>query len=1324
MKRLFLFVGLTLMLAYAANAQLYRYLGMQEGLSSRRVLSIEKDLTGYMWFLTHEGIDRYNGKEYVHYPLIEGEREVRQFPNLNNLQLDSKGGIWVLGKNGYFFKYNVNQDKYDMVLDFSEAVQSKKRLPLTMTRIDQNDNLWLCTKTAQYLYRIPTGEFVQLESPIKEEITYMAQADSTHYFLGTNHNVCLATLEGNRLTVSTDSLLENFHIIHHLYYHRPTHSLVIGTLMDGFYLYDTRENTLEALGSMKDVNINSIAPAYQSETEVLIATDGNGIYKLNLIDKSLQPFLADNSHYSNKLNGVIIKDIYIDEEGKIWMAVFPMGVTIYSNKYPKYEWLRHSPDNPHSLVSDQVTYLMEDSDGDLWVATSDGVGCYNNRTKQWTSMLSSRQQNEHDQNHVFISLCESTPGTILVGGYMSGMYRINKKDMIPHYFTPQAEGYTHIRPDKYIRSIYRDEEGNVWAGGYYNFKRIDPVTGDMEHYNTEYPITYITAKNENELWIGTINGLYEFNKQQKKIVPMNLSSDIGNVNSIYQDSNQITYIGTHGNGLWVYNNQTESLENYVQTNSALICNNIFCILPSNNPDELMISTENELVCFNTKERIFLNWTQEQGLLAAKFNTAAGVHTRKGVLAFGSGDGLVIIRDSIYLPRVFENKLVFTDFSLQYQKMLPGEKGSPLKEPIDRTREITLTHDQNIFALNVSSINYDCPSRILYSWKLEGFYNEWTRPGEAHLIRYTNIGPGTYTLKVRAILLDDGHILEERDLKIIIKPPFSQTVWAMLIYISLAVLIVFAVMRFLWMRKDSNISKEKILFFINTAHDIRTPLTLIKAPLSEISRKENLTEQGKANLDMAIRSTDKLSELATKLIEFQKEELYSSAIRVTRCEINAYLRDFLEQFGRYAKQKNISFLFEENPEPLEVWIDKNKIDSIVHNLVSNALKYTPEGGEVTVRVRSNRVHWFLQIADTGIGISGSDQKKMFKHLFRGDNAVNMKITGSGIGMLHTYKLVKRHRGRITVTSKENEGTTFYLRFPIDDKHYKRSAGHPEAVFTGATPVEVSIPTTTDKDTTSPETAPVILLVEDNTDLRNFLKQSLSGSYRMMEAGDGQEALDLIAKRQPDLVLSDIMMPVMRGDDMCRVLKSDMKTSHIPVILLTALNDRDSIIHGLETKADNYLVKPFDIDILKASIASVLANKELVRQRFSKLDYRTEDIKAEVPGLDLDHEFITKVTDIVKKNLANDFNVDSLCASLNMSRSSFYNKIKALTNQSPSDFVRQIRMNEAGILLKSRKYTVAEVSDMLGYGDPKYFTDIFKKHYGMTPSAYMKQETERK
>ena len=1318
MRKIAITIVILFLGAISASAQLYRYLDTKQGLSSRRVIAVEKDQQGYMWFLTQEGVDRYNGKQFTNYILSDGNRPVLHFPNLSQLHIDNQDDIWVTGKNGFIFKYNPMLDKYDLVMNFADSLNTKRRLPLTHTSIDRQNNLWLCTRNAQYIYRTETKQVVKLETPIQEEVFYIEQAKGNRYFFGTRENVYVAMLKEDRLVLEPEHTISNIHRVQHIHYHVPTDRLLIGTMADGFYVYDSQTKEMYNIGNLKDVTMNDAVAAHPSSEEVLIATDGNGVYKLNMNTLELHPFLSTTQE-SGKMNGDIIKDIYLDEEDRVWMTVFPISVTVYSDKYPKFEWLHQTNNDSQSLVSNQVTHVIEDSEGDIWVATNNGIGCYHTRTKKWTTLLTSQDQNRQDQNYVYISLCESAPGTILVGGYMSGMYRINKKDMRPHYFSPQEEGYTDIRPDKYIRSIYRDRQGTVWAGGYYNFKSMNFATGEIDHYQTEYPISVITSKSDEELWVGTVNGIYKFNKRLKKFEQEPLLTDMGAVNSIFQANNELTYIGTHGSGLSIYNNRTGELKSYDTNNSALLSNNIFCILPSTSEDELIISTDNALVCFNTREGRFQNWTKEQGMLSDNFNTSAGVKTRKGEILFGCEDGLIFIKDSIKLPRNFKSKLVFSDFNVRYQQMLPGIEDSPLNAPIDQTEEITLTHDQNIFSLDVSSINYDRPSRILYSWKLEGFYDEWTTPSQRHLIRYTNLAPGKYTLKVRAVLLDDGRTLEERSLRIHVKPPFSQTIWAYTIYVLIGLLSIFLILRYLWLRKDSLLSREKIQFFINTAHDIRTPLTLIKGPLSEISRTEKLTEKGQENLHYAIRSTDSLAELANKLIDFQKEERYTSTINVAPCDLNLYLANFTEMFRPYSQKKGILLTFEGTNEPVEGWIDANKMDSILHNLLSNAMKYTPEGGQVRVTLQNNITHWTVDISDTGIGISASDQKKMFKQLFRGQNAINQRITGTGIGMLQTYRLVKRHLGKITVKSVENQGTTFHLRFPADHRKYIHRTG---VAIERPSMEPVVIPAGSTCYMKSPQTAASLLIVEDNPDLRHFLHQSLSDTYRITETSNGQEAMEEIAKQQPDLIISDIMMPVMRGDELCQALKSNVETCHIPVILLTALGDRESILHGLDIKADSYVVKPFDIDILKANIASILANKEFIRRRFSQLDYRTEDLPKEiqeVPGLTLDQEFLIKATETVKKNLDKEFNVDDLCMEIGMSRSSLYHKIKALTDHSPSDFIRQIRMQEAASLLQSKKYTVAEVSDMMGYSDPKYFTDIFKKLYGMTPSAYMKQ-----
>ncbi|MCD8252032.1 MAG: hybrid sensor histidine kinase/response regulator, partial [Phocaeicola dorei] len=564
MRRILLLICLFVILVTPAVAQLYQYLDTQNGLSSRRVLSIRKDKKGYMWFLTHEGIDRYNGKQYTHYSLTANGKLLNFFPNLNTLQIDTAGVVWEIGKTGHLFKYNSLQDKFELVCDFASKDKSNSGLPLTASFLDSKDNnILLCTKNKQYLFDIDTHELIQLESPIKEEITYIAKSTNNQYFLASSHKIYCARLNHGRLEVIKHPELDNFHIVNYIYFHPETQMLVIGTLLDGIYLYNIHSRQLiDVHNGLQDINVNSIIASKENENEVLIATNGAGVYKLNLGTYELTNFLNADHNHSNKMNGNIINDIYIDDDQKLWMAVYPIGITVYSEKYPGYQWIQHSYDNPNSLIDNQVNYILEDSEGDIWYATNNGVCCYSPSTKQWTNLLSTYQHDTPNQNHVFISICESRPGVILVGGYMSGMYKIDKKNMTTQYFIPQTLNDDTVKPDKYIRCIYKDWDNLIWAGGYYNLKSYDLDTKEMHCYNMDFPITYITNKDAHNLWIGTINGLYQFNKVNQELKAVNLDSELGCINTIYQSKKNITFIGTHGSGMWIYNNYTEKVTNY------------------------------------------------------------------------------------------------------------------------------------------------------------------------------------------------------------------------------------------------------------------------------------------------------------------------------------------------------------------------------------------------------------------------------------------------------------------------------------------------------------------------------------------------------------------------------------------------------------------------------------------------------------------------------------------------------------------------------------------------------------------------------------------
>ena len=1299
------------------TAQTYKYIGIEDGLSNRRIFNIQKDAQGYMWFLTNEGMDRYNGKDIKHYKLNK-EGTILDAPiRLGWLYTEPHIGIWVVGKQGRVFQYEADRDDFKMVYklpDTSEAI--------SCGYLDRNDNIWICRKDTVLLYNIKDAHIVRFPNVLHSSITAIEQVDEHHFFIATETGVRYVKLENGILETMPVETLDYFHAqVSELYFHRQLKRLFIGSFERGVFVYDM--NTQEIIrpdADLSDVNIARISPL--NETELLIATEGMGVYKVNVNTCELEDYIIANYQSYNEMNGNNINDVFVDEEKRIWLANYPTGITVIDNRYENYHWMKHAMGNAQSLINDQVQAVIEDHEGDLWFGTSNGISLYNSKTGQWHSFLSSFNHQLKDKNHIFITLCEVAPGIIWAGGYTSGIYKINKETLSVEYFSPYLLSHVNMRPDKYIRDIVKDSRGHIWSGGYYNLKCFDLETNSARLYPGLNSITSIVEKDKDNMWIGTAAGLYLLNRNTGEYQYIEMEIGITYINTLYQADNGLLYIGTNGMGVFIYNPQDKTFEHYFSDNSALVSNRIFTILPEVD-GRIMMSTENGITCFHTKEKIFRNWTRGEGLLPAYFNAAAGTVRKNKNFVFGSTDGAIELPMNVKFPDYKFSRLVFSDFHLSYQPVYPGVKDSPLQKSIDETDVLELAYDENTFSFEVSTINYDSPGNALYSWKLEGFYEKWTQPGANNLIRFTNLPPGRYILHVRAISREEHDIVfQERAMKIIITQPFWSSWWAILCYILLVIGGFYFVLRVINLRKQKNISDEKTQFFINTAHDIRTPLTLIKAPLEELLEEETLTDNGITRTNIALRNVESLLRLVSNLINFERTDIYSSKMSVSEYELNSYMNEIYDTFSSYAAIKRIEYTYESTFSYLNVLFDKEKMDSILKNIISNSLKYTPESGKVSISVSDTNDSWKVIIKDTGIGIPASEQSKLFKLHFRASNAINSKVTGSGIGLMLVGKLVSLHGGKISVESVEHQGTTIKIVFPKSNKNFQNTGEEAPSKFEALAPVlpTPNVPAKATATIDNPNSQR-ILVVEDNDELRSYLVSSLSSIYNVQACANGKEALIIIKEFWPELVLSDIMMPEMRGGELCVAIKSDIETSHIPVLLLTALGDENNILDGLSIGADEYLIKPFSVKILRANIANLLANRELLRVRYANLDIEAKSMVPSANGTNcLDWKFISSVKKIVDKNINNpEFSVDVLCESSGMSRTSFYCKLKALTGQSPTEFIRVMRLKRATELLKEGGYAINEISDMVGFSDTKYFREVFKKYYKMSPSRYAKE-----
>lgn len=1254
-----------------------------------------------MWFLTQEGVDRYDGKYIKHYNFSDDSIKLDSRIALNWLYMDSGNILWVIGQKGRIFRYDSQHDKFKLAYIHPELIRNKPQAFLNYGYLDKNDRIWLCYKDSITWYDIRTGTTLHMPTPVNGEITAIEQTDSNHFFIGTGNGLFHAGIEKGKLNIMPDKMVEGISTsVHELYYHAVSKQLFVGNYKEGILIYDVgKTGKIIPCQSPNNVEINRIVAL--NAHELLVATGGKGVYKLDMNTCMSEPYITADYNSYNGMNGNNINDIYVDEEERIWLANYPTGITVRNNRYGSYDLIRHSLGNSLSLVNDQVHDVLEDSDGDLWFATSNGISLYQTDTKEWHSFLSSFDPVPDDENHIFLALCEASPGVIWAGGFMSGICKIEKKKgfKISHISPAAIAG---VRPDQYIFDIKKDSGGDIWSGGYHHLKRINLETKSVRLYPGVNSITTIQEKDTRQMWIGTRMGLYQLDKESGVYQYVDLPIESPYICALFQRDDGILYIGTRGAGLLVYDiNKKKFIHQYRTDNCALISDNIYTILPRQD-ESLLMGTENGITIYSPREHSFRNWTREQGLMSVNFNTGSATTYSNNTLVFGGNDGAVRFPIDIQIPEPHYSRLLLRDFMIAYHPVYPGDDGSPLEKDIDETDRLELAYGQNSFSLDVASINYDYPSNILYSWKIDGFHKEWSRPSLDNRIVVRNLPPGSYTLQIRAISNEEKYkTYETRSIQIVITPPAWASVWAMAGYAILLVLVMVIIFRIIILHRQKKVSDEKTRFFINTAHDIRTPLTLIKAPLEEVIENRMVKEQALPHINMALKNVNALLQLATNLINFERVDVYSSTLYVSEYELNSYMDNVCATFRKYAEMKHVRFVYESNFDYLNVWFDSDKMGSILKNILSNALKYTPEGGSVRIYACEEGNSWSIEVKDTGIGIPSCEQKKLFRNCFRGSNVINLKVTGSGIGLMLVYKLVKLHKGRIHIQSTEHEGTCVQVTFPKGNSHL-----HKAKFISPKIPNECS-------ETIVSGGTPGLL---DNDDLRNYLIDMFKTGYNVQSCPNGKEALVIVREFDPDLVISDIMMPEMGGDELCSVIKGDLEISHIPVILLTALGDEKNMLEGLEIGADAYITKPFSVGILKATVKNILANRTLLRQVYNSIEDREQTLPVNCTNT-LDWKFIASVKECIENNMGNsDFNVDMLSSQHHMSRTSFFNKLKALTGYAPADYIRMIRLQHAAQLLKQGEHTVTEIADMVGFSDAKYFREVFKKYYNVSPSKF--------
>jgi len=702
MRGFFLFV-LLLINCTVSKGQIYKYIGLEDGLNNQKIYHIQKDRRGYMWFLTQEGIDRYDGKHIKHYNFSDDNMTLDSRIALNWLYMDNRNVLWVIGQKGRIFRYDSQHDKFELAYVHPELFRNKSQAFLNYGYLDKNDRIWLCCKDSITWYDTHTGTVLHMSVPVDGEITTIEQTDGNHFFIGTGSGLFRAGIEEGKLKVIPDEALESVAPVHELYYHAVSKQLFVGNYKEGILIYDMGgTGKIISCQFPNRVEINQIAAL--NAHELLVATGGRGVYKLDVNTYMSDPYITADYGSYNGMNGNNINDVYVDEEDRIWLANYPTGITIRNNRYGSYDLIRHSLGNTRSLVNDQVHDVVEDSDGDLWFATSNGISFYQTDTKEWRSFFSSFDPVPNDENHIFLALCEVSPGVMWAGGYTSGIYKIEKKKGFKvTYLSPAA--IAGVRPDQYIYDIKKDSGGDIWSGGYYHLKRINLDTKNVRLYPGVSSITTIQEKDDRLMWIGTRMGLYLLDKESGIYRYIDLPVESPYICALYQREDGILYIGTRGAGLLVYDiNKKKFIHQYRTDNCALISDNIYTILPRQD-ESLLMGTETGITIYSPQKHSFRNWTREQGLMSVNFNAGSATAWNKSTLVFGGNEGAVKFPTNIQIPEPHYSRLLLRDFMIAYHLVYPGDDGSPLKKDIDETDRLELAYGQNTFSLDVASINY-------------------------------------------------------------------------------------------------------------------------------------------------------------------------------------------------------------------------------------------------------------------------------------------------------------------------------------------------------------------------------------------------------------------------------------------------------------------------------------------------------------------------------------------------------------------------------------------------------------------------------------------
>lgn len=1351
---------------YAQN-NLYKFshLDITNGLSDNHINCVLKDEKGFMWFGTNSGLSRYDGNKFkVFKHEAKDPHSLKESYVLRicegpgkKLWVFSNIDISIYNPSTEGFADNVNDELTRYKISTDQISKIKK---------DAEGNYWFITNNfGLYCYKPKTGvtDFYDASARSKARlysnyvvdivtgkgnIQWLIYNDGVIDALNTATNKIVSRFEG--VAKANDNKSESYSAVldnkNNLWIYSSAQPI-------GAYYYNPQNNTLQHLtkdtphGKLNSNIINSIVQA--DDNKIWIGTDHGGINILDLATFNVNYVLnkADDplSLAGNSVN------LFKDDKGIIWAGTFKQGVNYYHKAIIQFPVYRHLLTDPQSLPFEDINAFEEDANGNLLIGTNGGgLIIFNRKTQKYTQYKHDAANSNSLSNDIIIGLYIDHEQKLWIGTYFGGLDCFDGKTFTHYRHNDKVP--SSISDDR-VYTITEDAERNLWVGTFSGgLNVLDRKTNTFKHPNYTMISDYtsiIYRDRQGSLWIGHDRGIDVINGITKQIKhyyshPNNRNSLAGSdVNVITQDSRGLMWIGTKS-GLSILNTQTNSFLN-VDNILNKPASNVSNIL-EDKEGRMWISTTNGLSCVglsgagdNYKFNIN-NYNEADGLQGRDFNLYAGLVFKNGDMAFGGSHGFNLFDPAAISTLKPDPKLVFTDFGLFNKSVAVGDsvKGRViLNKSIAETTSLTLKHDENVFDIEFSACEYFYQNKIKYQYTLEGFDDGWiTFPGNSRSATYTNLDGGDYVFKVR-----EQNSNQVITLKITVLPPFWKTPAAYIAYL------LFAVSFLLYLRhrgirtlerqfdlKQTEIEAErkianereeaqrmhqldlmKIKFFVNISHEFRTPLSLILSPIDDLIKVSDKPDQ-QHHLTMIKRNSKRLLNLVNQLVDFRKMEYNELKLTLAKGDIIKFIQEVSSSFTDVAHQKQIQFLFESEASSFVTQFDHDKMERILFNLLSNAFKFTPAGGTISVILNLPDVEGLpadqrmleIRVIDTGIGITKENQDMIFERFFQDDIPESLLNQGSGIGLSITKEFVKMHGGSIKLESEPDYGSCFIISIPVGGKFEKlETTPRQERTLKAGTKNVEGLQGSNKK--------PTVLLIEDDDDMRLYLKENLKSNFHIIEAVNGKEGWQKALSAHPKLIVSDVSMPEMNGLELSKKIKADSRTTQIPIILLTAVTGDEDQLAGLDCGANDYIIKPFNFEILLSKINNLLLMQQTLKETYQKqVEIQSQDVVV----VSEDEKFLKNALDFIEQNITKpNFSVEELSRHLALSRVSLYRKLLTLTGKTPVDCIRTIRLQRAVQLLEKSKLSIANVAYEVGFNNAAYFAKVFKEEYGMLPSEYI-------